>query len=92
MHANAACVRVRRVRVGRAVRGARFFPSASVRVRSTAAEGPAAFDVNFHSFLIEVQSIINSQIPPSTDQPGVDNALFCNNSTSTLGWPVRSGI
>ena len=24
-------------------------------------------------------------------QPGVDNALFSNNSTSTLGWPVRSG-
>ena len=55
-------------------------------------EGPAAFDVNFHSLLIEVQSMVNSQIPLSTDQPGVDNALFCNNSTSTLGWPVRSGI
>ena len=54
--------------------------------------GLAAFSVNFHSLLTEVWSMVNSQIPPSTDQPGVDNALFFKNSTSTLGWPVRSGI
>ena len=56
------------------------------------AKGLAAFGVNFHSLLTEVWSMVNSQIPPSTDQPGIDNALFFNNSTSTLGWPVRSGI
>ena len=69
-----------------------YFRVVSNNATSTQAGGLAAFDVNFHSFLIEVQSMVNSQIPPSTDQPGIDNALFCNNSTSTLGWPVRSGI
>ena len=56
------------------------------------AVGLAAFDVTFHSLLIEVQSMVNSQILPSTDQPGIDNTLFCNNSILTLGWSVRSGI
>ena len=43
-------------------------------------EGPAAFDVNFHSLLIEVQSMVNSQIPLSTGQPSVDVELLQNNA------------
>ena len=58
----------------------------------TKSEGPAAFDVNFHSLLIEVWSIVNSQIPLLTGQPSVDVELLQNNALSTPGWSVEGGI
>ena len=54
-------------------------------------QGPAAFDVNFHSLLIEVWSMVNSQIPLLTGQPSVDIELLQNNALSTQGWSVLSG-
>ena len=58
----------------------------------TLTEWPAAFDVNFHSLLIEVWSMVNSQIPLLTGQPSVDAELFQNNVLSIPGWSVEGGI
>ena len=55
-------------------------------------KGPAAFDVNFPSLLIEFWSIVNSQIPLLTGQPSVDVELLQNNALSTPGWSVEGGI
>ena len=47
---------------------------------SCGARGLATFDVNFHSLLIEVWSMVNSQIPLLTGQPSVDVELLQNNA------------
>ena len=57
-----------------------------------APQGLAAFGVNFHSLLIEVWSMVNSQIPLLTGQPSVDVELLQNNALSIPGWSVEGGI
>ena len=58
----------------------------------TRTKGPAVFDVNFHSLLIEVWSMVNSQIPLLTGHSSVDVELLQKSALSIPGYSVEGGI
>ena len=63
-----------------------------IHIATHASEGLAAFDVNFHSLLIEVWSMENSQIPLLTGQPSVDVELLQNKGAHLWFYRIRSNV